>query len=183
MFLVTNLSPTADTFITYTYILTAYVYSIYYTILPIHTYTQILSAAVWVVTEYPSILTLITRDIHTDTDEEGEYVYWVLSPYNEERRSIYRGQNLLVVRIMTLLLNPQNLGEYTSETVIVYLHAAMKLFVYATKECNEVVLRSVISVLRTNLGIFAKVSICVCTHVYMCMHSHICVYTLCMLSM
>lgn len=116
-----------------------------------NTVFEVLRAAAWIIGEYSSIITDISLDIKDDDDDNG---YWIEGPDNEEVRSIWRGKKLHYLVIKSLL-NPITTNLPTV-VQIVYIHAALKIFIRTCIDCNINDISSVIGVIRVHIGVYLQ---------------------------
>jgi hypothetical protein len=118
---------------------------------------EVLRAAAFVLGEYSSVLTLISKDRADDLDEEDEEdedVFWIDGVGGEEQRSLFRGQSLLVM-VLEQLMHPQ-VTVLPFPVQRVFLQAALKCFIRATRDCDAVELCKAIAALRGGLPLFLQ---------------------------
>eukprot|EP01038_Epipyxis_sp_PR26KG_P013128 gene13128-17595_t len=121
------------------------------------TVSEVLKAAAWIVGEYSDIVTNIANDDEDsgdEDDEDDENGYWIEGATGEEIRSIWRGSNVHLL-VMEALLHPRatNLPAHVQ---MVYVHASLKIFVRACKDCELPVMTEIVGVLRKRLSIFLQ---------------------------
>lgn len=129
------------------------------------TVVEVLRAAAWVTAEYAEVLAHIAADrapdaaddaddSSVDSDASRASGYWIEGATGEERRSLWRGQPLHFLVLKTLL--GARSATLPPSVQIVYLQAAMKLFVRATLDCGAAEVADVVGLLRTGLPRFAQ---------------------------
>eukprot|EP01035_Chromulina_nebulosa_P021296 gene21296-27592_t len=125
------------------------------------TVCEVLRAAAWIVGEYSDIVSLIAADCRGDSldgdnydDEEDDSAYWIEGTTGEEIRSAYRGQQVHVLCLKTLL-HPK-ITNLPPHVQVVFIHTAMKLLVRACMDCNEDEVAAIIGIIRTNINVFLQ---------------------------
>lgn len=118
------------------------------------TVSEVLKAAAWIVGEYSDILTAISRDDAPDDAEEGT-AFWIDGASVDEFRSDWRGQNVHVMIIDTLLHSRSvNLPAHVQS---VYIQSAMKIFVRACCDCDVASVAEVMKAVRSQLPVYLQV--------------------------
>ena len=88
--------------------------------------------------------------------EEGGTAYWIEGATGEEVRSVWRGQKVHL-QVMEVLLHPRA-TNLPAVVQMVYLQAAIKIFVRASGDCDVQELADVVGVVRCRLPVFMQVS-------------------------
>lgn len=124
---------------------------------------EVLKAAAWIVGEYCEIVTRISRDRSAgvnDREEEeeegddGEDAYWIEGATGEDIRSAWRGQAVHHL-VLDALLHPRT-TNLPALVQMVYLQAAMKVFIRASCDCELKEMADMVGVLRSRLPIFMQ---------------------------
>lgn len=118
------------------------------------TVSEVLKAAAWIVGEYSDIITAISRDDAPDDAEDGN-AFWIDGASVDEFRSDWRGQNVHVMIIDTLLHSRSvNLPAHVQS---VYIQSAMKIFVRACCDCDVASVAEVMKAVRSQLPVYLQV--------------------------
>ncbi len=118
------------------------------------TVAETLRAAAWIIGEYSEVLTHIANDHYSDEDDDNGY--WILGPVDEEFRSDWRGKNVYLI-VMDSLLHP-HVRLLPTYVQTVYIHAAFKIFIRASSDCSEKVISQLLTSFRKNFEPFTQVS-------------------------
>jgi AP-3 complex subunit delta-1 len=127
------------------------------------TVCEVLKAAAWIVGEYSDVITMIAcDDAPDDDDDEESNAYWIEDVNEEDIRSAYRGQNVHLL-LVGALLHPRvtNLPPHVQ---MVFVQAAMKLFLRAVSDLEEENVAEILGTVRTRLPVFMQV--CACSFLY-----------------
>lgn len=115
------------------------------------TVVEVLKAAAWIVGEYSDIVTLIAHDAE---DDESENAYWIEAVTGEEIRSIWRNQRLHFMVTQTLL--HARTTTFSTPVQVVFIQAALKIFVRSCTDCDYQELVDIIAVVRNGLPMFLQ---------------------------
>ena len=123
-----------------------------------------LRAAAWIVGEYSDIVSKISRDRGDDLDddeeneedEDDETVFWIEGTAGaQDVRSVWRGQRVHLL-VMEVLLSPRA-TSLPAAVQMVYIQAALKMFVRAASDCDVQELADIVGVVRSRLPMFMQV--------------------------
>ena len=122
-----------------------------------HVVAEVLKSAAWIVGEYSNVVSKIANDkASDDTVAEDESLgYWIEGPRGEDIRSNWRGKQLHVLLIDSLL-HPR-VTNLPIHVLCAYLQSVSKIFVRSCSDCTTSELSSVLGIVRNRIGIFLQV--------------------------